>query len=97
MNKIKIEVKKRHIEAGIEGNCYECPVALAVLEQTGLEAQINYGKIALYKPVDDGAVVSSHVGSVDMPSSVKSFVKKFDGDKKVKPFNFILDLTGFSL
>jgi len=81
--KIKIKVTKKHIKDG--GGCViNCPIALAARE-IGLELDV-YGE--QYASVWDSDTWKRTY--YDLPRSARRFIKRFDSDKKVKPFNFIL-------
>jgi len=80
---MKIQVTEEHIEAGVREDCYLCPIALAIKEQVEIKsvsvasvANINYmsGTRKVYK----------------LSRAAINFIERFDGGKKVKPFNFVM-------
>lgn len=80
-----IKVEKRHIRAVDRKNynSTNCPIVLAILEQTG-----NNIYIGSYF-IEKRAIVTITDGYY-LPRSVYRFVSRFDSQKSVKPFNFIL-------
>lgn len=84
----KISVTKKHISKGKPESCARCPVALALKEQA-----FNND----YDTVDvGGESIWAKAGSAysvrKLPRSVVRFINRFDQKKKVKPFNFMLDV-----
>lgn len=78
---MKIKVEQRHINAGCRHRCKECPVALAILEATGVE-------VAVY-PIS-GVYFGNQV-VVGIPWEVSHFIGEFDHGLPVQPFEFVLD------
>lgn len=81
---MKIKVTKHHIYKGSLGNCYECPIALA-LKHAGftnvwvvdLDLQVYYNGRNRILPT---------------PQSCYDFIHNFDKGQDVEPFEFELDL-----
>ncbi len=85
-----IEVKHRHIKAGISGDFCKCPVALAVAEALGRDrVEVSQYGIDVLRLSETGVIGT--VEHYDAPRSVTRFVQAFDtGNKKPKPFRFRL-------
>ncbi len=75
-----VSVTKAHIKAGKRYDCEECPIALALYDATG----------DAYVAVTRDNLQVGPFKSYKAPRSVSRFVKRFDTNKKVKPFRFIL-------
>lgn len=73
-----IKVTKKHIQKG--GKYYnDCPVALAIKD------------VFPDKTVSvDGMYIFVTPKNIKCPRSVSRFVNRYDDEKSVKPFNFIL-------
>ena len=77
-----VQVPKRHITRGEPGHAGRCAVALALTEM-GYEL-VHVGEaIVLIKGCDQHIYVT--------PVGVKEWMYRFDTDRPVKPFMFILD------
>ncbi len=78
--KYTIEVTKQDIKVGVRGNCFECPVALALTRVFGTGVQV-YPEISLpgINPV------------IRMPDAVRKFVRRFDQKEPVQPFTFEIE------
>ena len=82
---MKIEVTAEDIEKGNQGNCWRCPVALALMRAfqtnrvsvTGPYAQIKGERF-------------------DLPNKVQRFISSFDKGTDVTPFTFQLPLEAQS-
>lgn len=76
-----ISVEQKHIKKGKRMSCGNCPIALAIKEQTYLES-LSVG-------AED---VRSVWRSIPLSRSAQRFVQAFDKRKPVKPFKFKLNL-----
>jgi len=65
-----ITIEQKHIDQGVSGNCYLCPIALALLSNGAEEVSINSTR-GRYKI--EGDVFWFH-----MPWSLRVFVWNFD-------------------
>ncbi len=86
----KIHVTQKHIDKGIKNNCLKCPVALALYEYSKMlcdNITVIHQLSILY---------SNRIEYYHMPKSIIRFIRKFDTNKKVKPFNFVLKLKYIS-
>ena len=105
MNKIKIQVKDKHIENGIPENCYLCAVALAIDEtlrnmfKLDFEPRIvergntNYAlRLADNKPSPYQTEFNTQISMEDQ-ETVNDFVYDFDQNKDVSPFEFSIEFT----
>lgn len=81
---MKIEVKDCHIKAGIKGNCFDCPVALALKEQIEDVESVNVR----------AEIIKWHVHGKYFwqltNDETAYFVERFDNDLEVHPFTFDL-------
>jgi hypothetical protein len=82
---MKVKVLKKDIKKGC-GGPYEgnCPIARALIRQTGLPWYVGTDKASLLG--SDGI----SMGLADLPRSAKRFINKFDQSKPVEPFTFDL-------
>ena len=103
MNKIKIEVKEKHIKEGIPSNCDFCAVALAVTEKLdkifkgaydlSIVEKGNTGyrvKLTDRKPVPHLTEFNNEIG-IESQEFFDTFIFDFDENRNVKPFNFNLN------
>ena len=81
---MKIEVTQKDIDEGVQGECQLCPIALAFKRKTKLKHVDVSGKyIVLYRRKSNNL----H----ELPKEAQTFIKRFDGEKTVKPFSFELE------
>ena len=105
MNKIKIQVKEKHIKDGIPENCTYCAVAIAIDEKLrnmfklDFEPRIvergntNYAlRLADNKPTPYQTEFNTQISMEDQ-ETVNDFVYNFDQNKDVSPFEFNIELT----
>ena len=84
--RVSIRVSSMHIATGRYGDCYACPVALALMETLcGQWAVTNIEGQACAQELMTGFYFQ-------LPSSVGRFVGQFDDKQVVQPFTFDLDL-----
>ena len=81
---MRISVTQTHIDMGSIGDSDNCPVALAAFD-AGLVAP-SVGPVSLSHGMD-----ALNVTRHRLPDSVINFVRDFDADKQVKPFEFEID------
>lgn len=77
-----IHVTQDHIERGTKCNCYACPVALALNEQTDEAWQVTF--VGLFSDITRKRL--------SVPKAVKEFIRAFDAELQVAPFEFELDI-----
>lgn len=77
----KIEVRAKHIKAGIIGSPFRCPIALALKDSNIPNLKVSVGDCFLGKA--DGIYLTA-------PTRVNRFIYQFDKRKLVKPFSFTL-------
>lgn len=76
-----IEVKAKHIQNGRKFECDRCPVALAVKEASGdMAARATLDFLEFNKR------------TYTIPEKVREWIMDFDGEEKVQPFTFEIDL-----
>ncbi len=105
MNKIKIQVKEKHIKDGIPENCTYCAVAIAIDEKLrnmfklDFEPRIvergntNYAlRLADNKPTPYQTEFNTQISMEDQ-ETVNDFVYDFDQNKDVSPFEFSIEFT----
>ena len=105
MNKIRIQVKEKHIKDGIPENCTYCAVAIAIDEKLrnmfklDFEPRIvergntNYAlRLADNKPTPYQTEFNTQISMEDQ-ETVKDFVYDFDQNKDVSPFEFSIEFT----
>ena len=78
---MRINVTQEHIDNGSVQNTESCPVALAVVSQTGRMTRVFPDYIFI-----EGET------RIDLPSKAKQFVDDFDELKFVEPFSFNLPI-----
>ncbi len=84
MSRLKVKVRRKHIENGIFGSISECPIALALGDQGYPDARVHSNNASYH----DGAFLVS----AQLSRSATRFVRSFDHGRKVKPFNFYLTI-----
>ena len=105
MNKIKIQVKEKHIKDGIPENCTYCAVALAIDEtlrnmfKLDFEPRIvergntDYAlRLADNKPSPYQTEFNTQISMEDQ-ETVNDFVYDFDSNRDVDPFEFNIEFT----
>jgi len=105
MNKIKIQVKEKHIKDGIPENCTYCAVALAVndklTEMFKLDFEprivesgnVHYAlRLADNKPSSYQTEFNTQISMEDQ-ETLNDFVYDFDTGKDVNPFEFNIEFT----
>ncbi len=105
MNKIRIQVKEKHIKDGIPENCTYCAVAIAIDEKLrnmfklDFEPRIvergntNYAlRLADNKPTPYQTEFNTQISMEDQ-ETVNDFVYDFDQNKDVSPFEFSIEFT----
>ena len=81
---MKISVKEHHITEGKQGNAEECPVALACFD-AGLVAP-SVGPVSIACGAD-----LLNLTRYRLPDKATKFIRAFDSDAPVKPFEFEID------
>ena len=105
MNKIRIQVKEKHIKDGIPENCTYCAVAIAIDEKLrnmfklDFEPRIvergntNYAlRLADNKPTPYQTEFNTQISMEDQ-ETVNDFVYDLDQKKDVSPFEFSIEFT----
>mgnify|MGYP003147832702 FL=1 len=105
MNKIKIQVKEKHIQDGTPENCQFCAVALAVNDKLTEMFKLDFEprivergntdyalRLADNKPSPYQTEFNTQISMEDQ-ETVNDFVYDFDSNKDVDPFEFNIDFT----
>ena len=78
---MRFTVLQRHIDAGVPGDEYQCPIALAVTEELDLpEGTAEVSGYEIYTGDNFYAV----------PSLLNGIISDYDDGGKMYPFSFIL-------
>ena len=86
--RIHVTVTQEDIMKGIPNRVACCPVALSLRRQVKSYKNPEVGKsVVLFESIGVGAFVET-----DLPQEVIQFIKDFDNDKEVFPFDFILNI-----
>lgn len=83
MNMI-ISVTEEDIALGKKGRYRGCPVALAATRATGHEVGVTHDTIDIQMEDERIEIIT--------PAEAKSFIRRFDHGKPVKPFTFTLSI-----
>jgi hypothetical protein len=105
MNKIKIQVKEKHIKDGIPENCQYCAVALAIDEKLRSMFKLDFEprivergntdyalRLADNKPSPYQTEFPTQIDMGDQ-ETVNDFVYDFDQNRDVMPFEFDIVFT----
>lgn len=82
---MKISVTQKHIRSGNRNNCHECPIALAIGDVIDCTSVVVDETSASFIEETDGKRIYHN-----LPRSAIRFIKRYDYEKSVKPFKFIL-------
>lgn len=77
---MKIKVTQEHIDLGERKLCSECPVALAVIEATGIACEVEPDEIRFKGRY------------FQLPPAACRFISEFDCGAPVQPFEFELPI-----
>lgn len=77
---ITVKVTQKDIKLGIPASASSCPVARALSRVTGDKYKVS------------SFFYSNSEMQRELPPRVVRFIDKFDGDAKVKPFNFKINI-----
>lgn len=82
---MRVNVTQAHIDRGRLGECHTCPVALALLDATGISWLVGRTWAWASPPPSE---------QVDLPAEVGQFIHAFDHGDRVEPFSFELARRG---
>jgi len=84
-----VKVTKNHIDRGKPDSCYNCPIALALHEA---DYAVSY--MVTVSPVHVHLEFSGIETEMDLPlpQIACDFIDDFDNGRKVKPFEFELEI-----
>ena len=89
-----IEVSQEHIDAGDPGSIGSCPVALALKSKVKCEFLRVYTVFGF--PIARVRIMNKEPSykfvCINVSRAVYRFIKRFDRNKPVKPFNFKFEL-----
>lgn len=77
-----INVTQQHIEDGVRGDPYSCPVAKAISKTLGYPSW--FVKVEAYLFTIDN-------NTYFMPFTVRNFIDAYDNNEPVQPFSFVLE------
>ena len=83
MTLLNVTVTEDHIARGERGQCSSCPLALAVLDATGLTPSVSLRRVLIPGMSGDW---------IFLPDKAIRFRERFDDGKKVTPFSFTLEV-----
>jgi hypothetical protein len=95
--RVKIEVRKADIEAGVKGNCQMCPIARAAIRAgfpaVGVGGELTVAKsvAAVKRSINGETTYKDIVETASLPEKAHTFIEKFDDGYKVKPFSFFVN------
>jgi hypothetical protein len=81
-----INVTQDDIAKGKKNNCLRCPVALAVIRETGIHDVYVYGSSVTFYRHSDQCCERYNT------DEVSEFIENFDGGGTVAPFSFELEV-----
>ncbi len=82
--KVKIEVRKDHIDAATKCDSRNCAIAIAVRD---IFPDANVGRLKMF-------LAYNMYTEIQLPDSARGFIRSFDAfGQKCKPFNFEIDLS----
>ena len=90
--RVKISVTQDHIENGFYGLCDGCPVALALKEAGYHKPYVSAKVLAFGYTRATGLDSIPKEKLIPLPRSAQKFIRNFDAESKVEPFNFFLEL-----
>ena len=77
--KLVVKVTQKHIDTGLRGRCWLCPIAFALKDLTGKNWRVHNDAV-YYEDLE-----------IPLPWSAISFIKCFDEGLRVEPFEFELE------
>lgn len=81
-----IEVTRDRIDKGVMDHCRKCPVALAIMDATGIDDVSVNGETATFRKFSPDRTVSR------LPREVQEWIEAFDGGSDMLPFSFKLEV-----
>lgn len=83
---IKVQVRQEHIDGAKPRTCTKCPIALAIKDLTGYPmVDVNNIVVTWWDPVE------LKFKMLYLPISAQQFIRAFDSDQAVLPFEFELE------
>lgn len=92
---VKIEVTREDIENGIRKQASCCPIALAICRALHLKSEDEIVEVEGSNMVEFNRGMSDKIGYILGPAmrhEVHRFIRDFDNEEYVHPFNFVLTL-----
>lgn len=89
MKPILIKVSQYNINAGIEGDCFVCPIALAFVD-AGMNCVVTGDYIRVR-----GEFKGGYGKKYKTPVLAQEFVRRFDRGGSVSPFQFVFDWSPY--
>lgn len=89
---MKVKVTQQHIDSGVRGCAFDCPVALALMDAGDFAYTAATGtRVQLWLKGSNLSRLPDY--EVALPPNVWTFISRFDAGKTVAPFEFEIDLT----
>ena len=85
LTKVTANVEQEHIDNGEIESCYDCPIALALIDQGYTFVSITEDHIRLVVQ-GKGLAPSKHYICEALPEEMEDFIENFDANKDVVPF-----------
>ena len=88
-----VKVTQADIARGVQDNCMECPIALAIIKAfpvcAHLHIEVMIDCVRIAEPFDVDSL------EVKLPRTVSAFIASFDNGRPVEPFEFAISETNF--
>lgn len=94
MKKLTLSVTKAHISGGEQAHPGKCPIANSIIENLKKVTHVSVLPNETTIRVKKGKTIYSYKSN--MPSSAKTFIKKFDDGNIVSPFKLTLNFKRIS-
>ena len=85
---MRIKVTQKHINVGVTESCTHCPIGLVLIEKGMEEIEVTESWVRFqYRDEVSGELIREHC---PLPKDAQTFVRKFDNEEQVEPFEFTL-------
>jgi len=90
MKRLQLKITRANIKNGEQANPGKCPIANSLIENIRNLIYVSVLPNEATIKVKNGKSITAYRGS--LPEKGNSFVKNFDGGKRVNPFSLTLEL-----